>query len=447
LATTERQLTDQQLAELSAFLAIPSVSASAQRKAATLDAASWLSSFISEAGGEAAIRDWSGSPLLDATLHASSARNDAPTILCYGHFDVQPPGERALWENDPFQATISDGWLTARGVADDKGQLWALAHAATQLARAGQLPVNVRFCCDGEEEIGGTSIVEFLSEHAGSPAACVIFDTPMLDSDTHVFTTATRGTLYLHLEVQTGRRDLHSGIYGGAALNALHVLIRALDGLFDHAGQLVAPLRAGMRAASASERQEWARLPRGDTLLAEQGAAVLPPSAGSSFYSQTWELPSLDINGIEGGSPVEQKTIVVAQARANVSMRLAAGQTATRLQPLVEQILQDRIPAGAHLEVTQLSACDPGQIDRDAVPLRLARDAFARVLGKPPLLLRSGGSLPIMPLLEKLGIPGIVTGFAVPDSNMHAPNERMRLTGLADAVAAAREMFLSFEAL
>ena len=431
------------LAELTSFLAIRSVSADAEHEASVAEAADWIADYVRAGRCTAEIVDWNGSPLVDALVPASDAARSAPTVLCYGHFDVQPPAPLEQWDSDPFEATLRDGWLVGRGVADDKGQLWALLRAATELRRAGALPVNVRFCCDGEEEVGGASIVEFLEQHASCPLACLIFDTPMLDRTTHVFTTATRGTLYMHLEVQTGQRDLHSGIYGGAALNAVHVLMRALDNLFDDDGALVDELRAGLEPASAAERASWTTLRAGEELLSEQGAAVADASAARDFYVRTWEQPSLDVNGVEGGSPVQQKTIVVARARANLSMRLAAGQTAAALLPVVERVLRRGLPAAAQLELTMLSACDPGRVPADAPAVTVAADAFERVLGRRPLLLRSGGSLPIMPLLQRLGIPGIVTGFAVPDSNMHAPNERMRTSDLADAVAAAKETLLA----
>ncbi|NUR78097.1 MAG: M20/M25/M40 family metallo-hydrolase [Thermoleophilia bacterium] len=438
-----RSLEADALAELTSFLAIRSVSADAEHEASVAEAADWIADYVRAGRGTAEIVDWNGSPLVDALVPASDAARSAPTVLCYGHFDVQPPAPLEQWDSDPFEATLRDGWLVGRGVADDKGQLWALLRAATELRRAGALPVNVRFCCDGEEEVGGASIVEFLEQHASCPLACLIFDTPMLDRTTHVFTTATRGTLYMHLEVQTGQRDLHSGIYGGAALNAVHVLMRALDNLFDDDGALVDELRAGLEPASAAERASWTTLRAGEELLSEQGAAVADASAARDFYVRTWEQPSLDVNGVEGGSPVQQKTIVVARARANLSMRLAAGQTAAALLPVVERVLRRGLPAAAQLELTMLSACDPGRVPADAPAVTVAADAFERVLGRRPLLLRSGGSLPIMPLLQRLGIPGIVTGFAVPDSNMHAPNERMRTSDLADAVAAAKETLLA----
>jgi acetylornithine deacetylase/succinyl-diaminopimelate desuccinylase-like protein len=435
------------LAELSRFLAIPSVSADPAHAADVAAAADWVAGCAVAAGGRAEVVDWNGSPLVDALVPASANAAGAPTILCYGHVDVQPPAPLELWQSDPFEPTLTDGWLVARGVADDKGQLWALLRAAAELRHARALPVNVRFCCDGEEEVGGTSIVEFLEEHADTPAACVIFDMPMLDDETHVFTTATRGTLYMHAEVRTGTRDLHSGIYGGAALNAVHVLARALGNLFDDGGALVEELRAGAEPAAASEHASWTTLRDGGELLAEQGAAPMDVGAGPDFYARTWEYPSLDVNGIEGGSPVQQKTIVVSEARANLSMRLAAGQTAEALFPVVERVVRRGLPDAAQLELEVLSSCDPGRVPADAPAIELAADAFERVLGRRPPLVRSGGSLPIMPLLQRLGISAVVTGFAVPGSNMHAPNERMRTSDLADAVAAASEMFVSLARL
>ncbi|MFL5928412.1 MAG: M20/M25/M40 family metallo-hydrolase [Gaiellaceae bacterium] len=438
-----RLLAPGDLAELARFLAIPSISADPAYAPAVVDAAGWVADRVRAAGGQAEVVDWNGSPLVDALVPASTGGSKAPTVLCYGHFDVQPPAPLEQWHSDPFTATLADEWLVARGVADDKGQLWALLAAATRLREEGALPVNVRFCCDGEEEVGGGAIVEFLEENAGSPVACLIFDTPMLDRETHVFTTATRGTLSMHVEVRTGARDLHSGIYGGAALNALHVLVRAVSNLFADDASLVEELHVHAESAPEDELATWAALRPGGELLAEQGAAPADPRAGKELYVRTWERPSLDVNGIEGGSPVQQKTIVVAEARANLSMRLAAGQSAHALFPVVERVLRRGLPEAAQLELTLLSACDPGRVPADAPAVEAAAAAFERALGRRPLLLRSGGSLPIMPLLERLAIPGIVTGFAVPDSNMHAPNERMRTTDLADAVAAASETFVA----
>jgi acetylornithine deacetylase/succinyl-diaminopimelate desuccinylase-like protein len=441
---TDRQLLPPAaLAELGAFLAIPSVSADHARVDAVREAVQWVVDFVDRAGGWSTVVDGRDTPLVEAIIPASGQRT-APTILCYGHVDVQPAGDLSCWQFEPFAATPRDGWVYGRGIADDKGQLWLLLRAAAELAAAGSLPVNVRFCCDGQEEVGGTAIVDHLREHAGAPAACVIFDTPMLDDETHVFTTATRGTLYMHLTCRTSRQDLHSGVYGGAAMNAVHVLTQTLSSLFDDDGTLAPELHAGAKPATDDERATWTSLPPGETLLTERAAVPATPDAGATFYNRTWELPALDVHGVHGGSPFQQKTIVVAEAHANLSMRLADGQRWTELAPIVEGLLRNSAPADATIDVEVLSACDPGRVHPDAPPLVLAADAFDAVLGRRPLLLRSGGSLPLMPLLEQLSIPAVVTGFAVPASNMHAPNERMRVRDLVDGLVAARAMFTAF---
>jgi acetylornithine deacetylase/succinyl-diaminopimelate desuccinylase-like protein len=435
------------LAELSEFLRIPSVSADPARIDDLRAAADWIVQLVRGGGGEATVLDHADRPLVDASIPASRAADTAPVVICYGHFDVQPAAPAELWESDPFSPEVRDGWLYARGVADDKGQLWALLRAALDLAGEGNLPVNIRFCCDGEEEVGGTSIVEFLDQHASEADACVIFDTALLSDGTPVFTIGARGTLYLHVEVRAGRRDLHSGVYGGAALNALHVLVGALGNVLQQDGRVPAPLLAGATGVSDEEARGWSLLPDGATVLAEQGAVPADPAAADEFYLRTWVLPSVDINGIEGGSPAQQKTVVPSSARANLSMRLAPGQTVEQVVPIIERLLRHGLPESAELSVEVIASCDPGATPADSRVLELAAAAFERATGRRPLVLRSGGSLPIMALLERLGIPAVVTGFDTPSGNIHAPNERMRVENLALAVAAARELYLSLAEL
>ncbi len=442
----DASLIPSELAELSAFLRIPSVSADPARAADVRAAADWLVDLIRAQGGEARIVERAGRPLVDALVRANRT-GPGPPILCYGHFDVQPPGPAELWETDPFSPQVRDGWLYARGVADDKGQLWALLRGALDLRGAGTLPVDVRFCLDCEEEVGGTAIVDYLEETAGDVRACVIFDTAMLDVETPVLTIATRGTVYLHVEVSTGERDLHSGVYGGAALNALHVLVGALGRVMAHDGRVPEPLRANVTELDREEIREWQALPAGQDLLAAQGAVPADDDAAREFYLRTWALPSLDINGIEGGSPVLQKTIVPSSARANLSVRLAPGQTVESIAPVVEELLQRDLPTGAQLDVQLIASCDPGLTAPDSRAVELAAGAIERATGKRPLVLRSGGSLPLMPLLERLGIPAVVSGFDVPDGNIHAPNERMLVGHLGLARDAARELYLALAEL
>jgi acetylornithine deacetylase/succinyl-diaminopimelate desuccinylase-like protein len=439
-------LTTAQLAELSELLRIPSISADPARAPDIRAAAEWLVEMIRASGGEATIVERAGRPIVDGLVRASLG-GDVPQVVAYGHFDVQSPAPEDLWESDPFGPEVRDGWLYARGVADDKGQLWALMRAALDLSREGRLPVDVRLCLDCEEEVGGTSILDYLEETAEDARACIIFDAGMLDDETPVLTIGTRGTLYLHLEVRTGDRDLHSGVYGGAALNALGVLVTALARVLPQNGRLPEPLQRGVVAPSAEELAGWARLPPGAEQLAAQGAVPLDDDAAREFYLRTWALPSLDVNGVEGGSPVLQRTIVTSSARANLSMRLAPGQTVEELLPVLQALLTCDLPRGAELDVTHVASCDPGLTAPDSPAIKLSADAIERATGTRPLVLRGGGSLPIVPLLERLGIPAIVTGFDVPDGNIHAPNERMRLSHLGLALATARELYLGLSAL
>jgi acetylornithine deacetylase/succinyl-diaminopimelate desuccinylase-like protein len=251
----------------------------------------------------------------------------------------------------------------------------------------------------------------------------------------------------MHVECRTSAQDLHSGVYGGAALNAVHVLLGALGNLFESPGSVAPELRVGARPAPEAERATWQRLPPGDLVLAERKAAPAATDAGRDFYRRTWELPALDVNGVHAGSPFQQKTIVVAEAHANLSMRLADGQRAAELASTLERLLRRRLPAAATLRSEVLASCDPGRVDPRAPALRLAADAFQTALGNRPLFLRSGGSLPLMPLLQQLQIPAVVTGFAVPSSNMHAPNERVRVSDFEDGLNAARAILRSFGSL
>jgi acetylornithine deacetylase/succinyl-diaminopimelate desuccinylase-like protein len=435
-------ISDTELAQLSELLRIPSISADPGREGDIRAAAAWLAALFRDGGADVEIVERTGRPIVDALVR--SGTSDAPLVLCYGHFDVQSPAPLELWESDPFAPEVRDGWLYARGVADDKGGSWALSRAALDLAAAGRLPVDVRFLLDCEEEVGGTSILEYLEETQSSERVCVIFDAPMLDDETPVLGIATRGTLYLHVEVRTGERDLHSGAYGGAALNALHVLVEILGRVLPQDGRLPDLLQAGVVPPAAAELAEWERLPAGEGQLAAQGAVPADGDAAREFYLRTWALPSIDVNGIEGGSPVLQRTIVTSAARANLSMRLAPGQTVAGLLPILEAELTRDLPEGARVEVTHVASCDPGTTPADAPAIELAAAAIERATGVRPLRLRGGGSLPIFPLLERLGIPVVATGFDVPSGNVHAPNERMRLANLGLALAAARELFLEF---
>ncbi len=434
-------------AELAEFLRIPSISADPSHAGDVLTAGEWVCDLVRGAGGECELADWHGQPLAIGTVPASRGAGSAPTVLCYGHFDVQPPDPLELWDSAPFEPEIRGERLYGRGIADDKGQLYMLLAAARELAAAGELPVNVRFACDGEEETGGQSIVDFLAADDGPADAAVIFDSGLVARGIPAFNVATRGVAYCHVTLRSGERDLHSGIYGGAALNAANALIDTLAAAIARDGRLAEPLRAGILPPSAQELESWRALPSGAESLAEQGAQPMDARAAEEFYLRTFAEPALDVNGIESGSPHLQKTVLPVEAVANVSIRLAPGQEPEAIHAAFERLLRDAAPAGAELTVELWSTAYPGVVSPDSPAVTLGLRAFERALGVRPLLIRSGGSLPIVAALSRRGVATIITGFSLPDSNIHSPNENMLVESLPEGIAAARALFEEFAAL
>jgi acetylornithine deacetylase/succinyl-diaminopimelate desuccinylase-like protein len=426
--------------ELSELVRIPSVSADPARSGDVNDAAEWLAAFLRGAGGEAEVVETDTHPLILGELAASDGAA-APTVLVYGHVDVQPPDPLELWETDPFALEQRGEWLYGRGVADDKGQLYMLAKAATELASAGELPVNVRFACDSEEETGGHQIVDFLAADERGADAALIFDSGMTMRGVPEFAVATRGLVYFHVSVRTGERDLHSGIFGGSALNAMHALTQILAAVQPREGRLPEPLRSGIAPPTAEEVVAWAELVAGPEMLADAGARPADPRAAEEFYLRTTAEPSLDVNGIIGGSPLLQKTVLPVSAEANVSIRLAPGQEVETIAGAVELLLREAAPEGAELEVTRLSAAPAGLVPSDAPAVQIGLDVFEQAMGKRPLLVRSGGTLPIVPALADKGIPTILSGFALPESNIHSPNERLLAEYLPLGIEVSRELF------
>jgi acetylornithine deacetylase/succinyl-diaminopimelate desuccinylase-like protein len=428
-------------AQLAEFLRIPSVSADPARRDDVRRAGEWVCDFVRASGGTAELTSFGDRELALGEIRASTGAVDAPTVLCYGHFDVQPPAPLDLWESDPFELTVRDEWAYARGIADDKGQLWILLRAARRLAEAGALPVNLRFACDGEEEIGGHTVVDYLAQDERGADAAVIFDAGMLRRDVPAFNLSTRGLVAFDVQVRTGERDLHSGSYGGVALNAVHVLMRCLEAvLAGPDGRLPAPLRVGIAPPTPEELAAWAALPAGAEELRDQGARPLDETAAEEFYVRTWAEPSADVNGILGGKPGVRNTTLSVAAAGEFTVRLAPGQDADAIAAAAERLVRAAAPAGADVDVVW-TATPPSLVRPDAPAVRLGLEAFERALGVRPLLVRSGGTIPLMPALVDKGIPVVLTGFALPDSRIHSPNERFLVRYFDLGVAAAAELF------
>ena len=430
-------------AQFAEFIAIPSVSADAGHAPDIVAAAEWVTTHIRSCGGSAELVPWGVRPLVVGEVAASEGADSAPTILCYAHFDVQPPDPLELWDSGPFDLTHRDGRLWARGTADDKGNMFVMVEAVRQLAEEGALPVNVRFAFDGEEEIGGSSIVEWVDQDEGKADVALILDGGMVRRGQPAFMVGVRGMVYAHLVVRTGRTDMHSGMFGGAALNAMHALLEALGAVLpDENGTLRDELRDGIAAPSAEELAEWARLPSGAEQLAEQGASPIVSGAPDEFYARTFADTSLDVNGIAGGSPDLVKTVLPVEARANVSLRLAPGQDPIEIQAAFERLVRGALPEGAELEITIKNNARPALTATDADALRIAADAFEHVVGARPLFVRSGGTLPIYASLVDRGLPTLATGFGIENEcNVHAPNENVPEDFLEVGIATMREVF------
>jgi acetylornithine deacetylase/succinyl-diaminopimelate desuccinylase-like protein len=440
-------LTEPYLAELAELIRIPSVSSDPDRAGDVRAAGEWVADFLRRAGASSEVVDWNGQPLVVAHLAASRDAAAAPTVLCYGHFDVQSVDPRELWESDPFELEIRGEWAYARGVADDKGGVYMLAKAAEELAATGELPVNLRFLCDGEEETLGSSIVEFLAADTDPADACVIFDIAMNARDVPTFNIGTRGMVIGQVRVRAGTHDLHSGSYGGAALNAVHALHEVLGAILPRDGLLPEPLRAGIAPPSSQELFDLSGLTSGADALVAVGAVPADAYAAEDFHDRVRFQPTSEVMGIVGGSPELRRSIVPSTASARISMRLAAGQDPAAIRDAAERLMRQAAPAGATVEVTWSAATSPSLVPADAPAVRLGLDAFERVLGTRPLLQRAGGTLPIMPALAARGIDTVLTGFSLAQSQAHAPNERMLTSSFPLGIAAAKELYRAFARL
>jgi acetylornithine deacetylase/succinyl-diaminopimelate desuccinylase-like protein len=326
-------------------------------------------------------------------------------------------------------------------VTDDKGQLWLVLKAAQRLVEAGALPVNLRIAFDGEEEIGGHTIADWVAQDERGADAAVIFDGGMLRRDVPTIELATRGLVAFDVKVRTGARDLHSGMFGGVALNAIHVLMSCLDSvLAGPDGRLPEPLRQGIAAPTAEELEAWSKLPPGAESLSEAGAQPLDGKAAEEFYRRVWAEPSADVNGIVGGKPGIRNTTLSIAAAGEFSIRLAPGQDVETIGAAAEGLLREAAPEGADLDIVWTGS-NPGLVSADAPAVQLAVEAFEQGLGIRPLLTRVGGSIPLMPALTEKGIDTILTGFGLPESNIHSPNERFLVPYFAAGVDTAAALF------
>lgn len=427
------------LAELSEFLAIPSISTLPAHAEDCRRAAEWLVDQLFRLGCPTVqLIEGDGHPVV---WGESPHVPDAPTLLIYGHYDVQPPDPLDEWHTPPFVPSIRDGQLFARGAIDDKGQVFCLlkAYEAT-LTGNKRPPLNVRFLFEGEEECGGRVVFDLLAAEPQRTAvdAVLVADMSYYAKGWPAVYTALRGMCYAELHVRTLQRDLHSGSYGGVAPNAIETLCRMLTDLKRPGGKIRVPkLYKHVEAPSKSERKGWNSLPFDEEayLRDEVTAKALTGLDGFTVFERTWALPTFEIHGIRGGFTGEgAKTVIPAVGVAKISMRLVPGLSLEFAQAQLKKAVAKVAPSFAEWELRFLHGGDPVQVDVTDPIFGVLDRAFEEVVGRPTVAVRAGGSIPIVPELGRSGAPVLLTGIGLPDDGLHSPNEKLDLEQLWDGI-------------
>jgi len=421
------------LDELFQFIRIPSVSTAPEHKGDVERAAQFVADGLRTVGMEhVEIIRTEGHPLIYADwLHAPGK----PTVLCYGHYDVQPPDPLDEWISPPFEPTVRNGNIYARGAVDDKGQMYFHLKAVEALrAVHGTLPLNLKFLIEGEEEVGGESIAKYVPLHKDKLKADValVSDTDLFADGLPTLCVGLRGLVYMEIEAKGPGVDLHSGMYGGAAPNAVFGLIELLAKAKDANGRLLIPgIYDDVDEPAAEELASWARLPfdEQEYLRHEVGSSCLTGEPGRTVFERTWSRPTFEVHGIVGGwQGVGAKTVIPAKATAKVSLRLVPDMKPARVVELVKTWAAANSPAGIQCEVRLLSGAPAVVVKPNHPAIHVAAEVFAEVLGKETVYIRSGGSIPIVgEFAKELGIPTVLMGLGLPDDAIHSPNEKFKL--------------------
>lgn len=437
LERADKNLTSS-LDKLFELMRIKSISTDPAYKADCRAAAEWLTAYLKSLGFDASVRDTAGHPMVVA--HHAGGRPDAPHILFYGHYDVQPVDPIALWENDPFAPEIKDMGdgrkiLTGRGAADDKGQLMTFVEACRAYKEInGALPCRVTILFEGEEESGSPSLKPFLEANAAELKAdyALVCDTSMWDRDTPAIAAALRGLVGEEVIVTAADRDLHSGLFGGAAANPIRILADILAGLHDETGRVTLEgFYDGVEETPANIKASWEALGRtAENLLAEVGLSVPAGEKGRSFLELTWARPTAEINGIWGGYTGEGfKTVIAAKASAKVSFRLVGQQNPAAIRESFRAYVRSKIPADCSVDFHAHGGSPAIHLSYDSPLLTKAKTALSDEWPKPAIIIGMGGSIPIVGDFQKmLGMESLLVGFGLSDDRIHSPNEKYELT-------------------
>ena len=433
--------------ELTTFLRIPSISTKSEHKGDIQRAASWLADSMRNVGLEhVQILPTAGHPVVyDDWLHAAGK----PTALIYGHYDVQPPEPLELWVSGPFDPSVRDGELFARGAVDDKGQVFMHVKALeAHLKTQGSLPVNVKLLIEGEEEIGSPNLDAFVRAQKDllNADVVVISDTAMIAKDVPGITVGLRGIVFFQIDVEGTTTDLHSGGYGGAVVNPAFALAELLARLKDKNGRITIPgFFDDVRRLSAEERRALARLPFSEKkLIKDIGAPALFGEKGFTTLERLWTRPTLDINGMCSGFTGEgSKTVLPARAMGKISMRLVPNQNPAKIARAFTQYVRRICPKTVRLKVTEISGhALPWLASTDHPAMQALARAIQSGFGNKPVFIRSGGTIPVVATLDKLlKAPILLLGIGLPNENAHAPNEKLNLDNLHRGMLTAAHLW------
>jgi len=440
---------DRYLDELKQFLAIPSISALPESRDAVRRCAAWVADALERIGLEGVrLHETPGHPIVYAEWMGAPG---APTVLLYGHYDVQPVDPVDEWHSPPFEATVRDGEIYARGAADDKGQVFMhLKAIEAHLGSRGRLPVNLKLLIEGEEEVGSAHLDSFVRAHATElqADAVLISDTEMFDRGVPSICYGLRGLVYYQIDLRGTKSDLHSGSFGGAVANPAFVLAQVLAHMKDRGGRVKIPgFYDAVRPLTDAEREGYRRLRFNEREYRKAlGAPKLFGERGYTTLERVWARPTFEVNGLLSGfTGAGTKTVLPAVAMAKVSMRLVPDQDPEEIARRFEDYVRKVTPNTVELTLTRMHTAKPWMIDPDHPFIQAAGRAIERGFGVPPAFIREGGSIPVVATFqETLGVPAVLFGIALPDANTHAPNERLDLANFYSGVITSAFMYEEF---
>jgi acetylornithine deacetylase/succinyl-diaminopimelate desuccinylase-like protein len=437
---------DRYLEELKALLAIPSISALPQHAGDVKRCAEWCADEMRRIGLQnVKLIETPGNPVVYGDWLGDSA---APTILFYGHYDVQPVDPLNLWESPPFEATIRDGEIYARGSADDKGQVFMHFKAIeAHVKQTGRLPVNMKIILEGEEEVGSVNLDDFIRAHKSDLGAdvVVISDSPMFARGVPSICYGLRGLVYFQIDLRGSSTDLHSGSFGGAVANPAIVLSQMLAQMKDRGGRIKIPgFYDDVLPLQDEERQAWASLPFNEKKYKKDFG--IPKVYGETDYTtleRTWARPTFEVSGLLSGFTGEgAKTVLPAVAMAKVSMRLVPNQDPDKIAKLFEAYMEDIAPRTVAVKVTRMHGGKPWMTSYDNPFVQAAGRAIEKGFGQKPVFTREGGSIPVVSTFqEELGLPSVLFGVGLPDENAHAPNEKLDLGNFHNGIIASAILY------